>query len=93
MNELNLLYLKVTPNASKDEITGWKNERLYVRIAAPPADNKANACLCAFLAKISGCAKKDIIIIKGEKSRLKTISAPAAYIQKLLDIAAGKIKK
>ena len=75
--------IKVTPGASKSEITGFKDNRLCVRIAAPPEDGKANACLCGFLAKALGCPKRDIILIRGEKSRLKTISIPAGCVDKI----------
>ena len=69
--------VKVTPGASKSEFAGVRDKRLCVRIAAPPQDGKANACLCVFLAKVLGCAKRDVVLIKGEKSRLKTVAVPA----------------
>jgi len=75
--------LKINPGASKNEITAIKDGRLCVRIAAQPEDGKANACLCEFLAKTLGCAKRDVVVVKGEKSRLKTIALPAACCQRL----------
>jgi len=69
--------VKAFPGASKNEITGIRDNRLCVRIAAPPQDGKANACLCEFLAKKLGCAKRDVVVIKGEKSKLKTVEVPA----------------
>ena len=75
--------LKVSPGASKNEITGVRDKRLCVRIAAAAQDGKANACLCEFLAKKLGCAKREVVIIKGEKSRLKTIAIPAAYCENI----------
>ena len=70
--------LKVIPGASKNEFASIRDKRLRVRIAAPAEDGKANACLCGFLAKTLSCAKRDIVLIKGEKSRLKTVAIPAA---------------
>jgi uncharacterized protein (TIGR00251 family) len=67
-----LLDIKVTPGASKNEILDVREGRLRVKIAAAPEDGKANAELVSFLAKTLGIAKKDIAIIRGEKSRLKT---------------------
>jgi uncharacterized protein (TIGR00251 family) len=69
-----LLDIKVTPGASKNEILDVRESRLRVRVAAAPEDGKANAELVSFLAKTLGIAKKDITIIRGEKSRLKTIA-------------------
>ena len=70
--------LKVQPGASKTEITGLKDGRLKVRIAAAPEDGRANAELCRFLAAALGCPRAEIILLRGEKSRLKTISVPAS---------------
>jgi uncharacterized protein (TIGR00251 family) len=75
--------LKVSPGASKNEFTGVRDKRLCVRIAAAARDGKANACLCEFLAKKLGCAKREVVIIKGEKSRLKTVAVPAAYCENI----------
>jgi len=78
--------LKVIPGASKNEFAGVRDERLCVRVAAPPEDGKANACLCEFLAKTLGCAKRDVAVVKGEKSRLKTVEVPAACSERLKEI-------
>jgi uncharacterized protein (TIGR00251 family) len=67
-----LLDIKVTPGASKNEVLDVREGRLRVKIAAAPEDGKANAELVSFLAKTLGIAKKDVTIIHGEKSRLKT---------------------
>jgi len=82
----NVVYIdmKVNPGASKNEFTGVRDKRLCVRIAAAAQDGKANACLCEFLAKELGCAKREISLVKGEKSRLKTIAVPAAYYEKII---------
>jgi uncharacterized protein (TIGR00251 family) len=67
-----LLDIKVTPGASKNEILDTREGRLRVKIAAAPEHGKANAALIAFLAETLDIARKDITIIRGEKSRLKT---------------------
>jgi uncharacterized protein (TIGR00251 family) len=81
--DLIFLDLKVQPGASRSQMAGEQEGRLRVRIAAAPEDGKANAELRSFFAKVLGCPKKDIILQSGEKSRLKTISLPAAYGEKL----------
>ena len=79
--------LKITPKASKSEITGIKENRLCIRIAAPPENGKANECLSTYLSKMLNCPKRDIALIKGEHSRLKTVAIPSVYKEKLLGIA------
>jgi uncharacterized protein (TIGR00251 family) len=74
-----LVDIKVVPGASKSEIAGVQGERLRIRIAAAPEDGKANAELIVFFAKLLDCPKKEINLISGEKSRLKTLSIPIKW--------------
>jgi uncharacterized protein (TIGR00251 family) len=76
--------IKAQPGASKTEIAGLKDGRLKVRIAAAPEDGKANAELCRFLAGVLGCAKGDLAVTKGRKSRLKTVEAPLSCRERAL---------
>jgi uncharacterized protein (TIGR00251 family) len=82
------LSLKVQPGAPRSQILETQEGRLRVRIAAAPEDGKANAELRSFFAKLLGCAKKDIILHSGEKSRLKTLCIPGAYKEKLRELIA-----
>ena len=75
--------IKAIPGASKTEIVGVRDKQLCVRVAAAPEDGKANACLCEFLAKTLSCAKRDAVLVKGEKSRLKVIAVPLNCGEKL----------
>jgi uncharacterized protein (TIGR00251 family) len=84
-----LLDIKAVPGSSKSQIAGISENRLRVKIAAAPEDGNANAELRAFLAKTLGCPKKDITLIAGEKSRLKTMALPLAGREMLEKIIAG----
>ena len=68
------LKVKITPNAKKNEIKGFREEILYVKISAPPIGGKANRELLKFFEKIFKV--KNIKIVSGEKSRLKIIDIP-----------------
>jgi uncharacterized protein (TIGR00251 family) len=78
-----LLDIKALPGASKSQIAGLSGDRLRIKIAAPPEDGKANTELRSFLAKALGCPRKDIVLISGEKSRLKTAGLPLSCLEKL----------
>ena len=65
--------VQVQPKASRDEIVGFQNGRVKVRIAAAPQDGKANKRLREIIAKALGVSKSSVQIIRGETSRLKTI--------------------
>lgn len=71
--------VKALPGASKTAITGVREGRLWVRIAAAPEDGKANAELAAFIAKLIGSPKRDVQLLRGEKSRQKTLAVPLSY--------------
>lgn len=67
------LLVRVQPKASKDEFAGIQEERLRIRITAPPVDGKANNHLIKFLAKAFGVAKSGIQIKAGETGRNKHV--------------------
>lgn len=68
------LPVKVTPNAGRNEITGFKDGFLQVRIAAPPDKGKANKELVDYLGEKLGVKKSSITITKGLTSRNKVIT-------------------
>lgn len=68
------LAVKVTPNAGRNEITGFKDGVLQVRIAAPPDKGKANKELIDFLSRRLGLKKSSIAITRGLNSRNKIIA-------------------
>jgi len=66
--------IHITPNASKDEITGTGTDGRYrVKIQSPPVDGAANKQLIRFIAKTAGVSKSRVHIVKGEKSRNKIL--------------------
>jgi uncharacterized protein (TIGR00251 family) len=80
------LNVKAVPGSSKTELAGVQEGRLRIKVAAAPEDGKANDCMVAFLAKLLGCRKKEILIKSGEKSRLKTIVLPLLYKEKAVGL-------
>ena len=67
------LRLHIQPGAKKTEVTGLHGEALKIRLAAPPVDGKANACLIAFLADQLGVAKAAVSLVSGDSSRAKRV--------------------
>ena len=68
------LAIKVTPNASRNEITDFKDGVLQLKIAAPPLKGKANKEIIDFLSRVLGVKKSSIAIIRGLTSRNKIIA-------------------
>ena len=68
------ILIRVTPNASKNEIMGWKDDALKIKIAAPAIDGKANAELIRFLSQELACSKSAIDIVQGHQNKNKVLS-------------------
>jgi len=69
------LAVRVTPRASRNEIVEVLDDgTVKVRIAAPPADNEANAALIEFLSEILGVPKSKLDIVAGATGRDKLIA-------------------
>jgi hypothetical protein len=73
-NENNTIILvRLTPNSSKDEILGYNEEYIKIKVSAPPNENKANKKLILFLSNFFNIPKSNVELISGDKSRLKKI--------------------
>jgi uncharacterized protein YggU (UPF0235/DUF167 family) len=69
------LSVKVTPRASRNEISGWTEEGvLKVRVTAAPANNAANEAVITLLSKALDVPKSRIAIGAGDATTQKLIS-------------------
>ena len=66
-----LLRVKAQPKAGKDEFAEVLDNRLKIRITAPPIDGKANQHLIKFLARQFKVSKSQIKLLTGDTSREK----------------------
>ena len=67
------LQLHVQPGASRTGVAGLHGDALKVRVAAPPAEGRANRELLDYLAELLGVARARIALVKGETGRRKTV--------------------
>ena len=67
-----IIKLKISPNASKNEIIKTE-EGVKLKITAQPVDGKANKALIEFLSKHFKIPKSSIEILRGETSKEKTL--------------------
>lgn len=82
------LVVRVTPNAKRSEFAGWTADEkgrpvLLIKLQAPPVDGKANTELIRFLSKALGCAKNDIVLLRGDTNRQKSLELPATALAAL----------
>ena len=67
------LFCHLQANASHNEFCGCHNQRLKIRICAPPLDGKANIQLIKFIAHHFGVSKSSVRIVSGELNKYKNL--------------------
>ena len=79
-----LLGLQVVPGASRSRIEGLHGEggeqRLRLRLQAPPVDGQANAALLRLLAHVLDVPARQLKIDRGQGSRLKQVRIAAEAV-------------
>jgi len=75
-----ILNIIIQPGARKSEIVGIYDDRLKIRLQAPPVDGKANKLLVKFVAKLFNVPSKNVKLLKGHKSKLKKIEVLQSQI-------------
>lgn len=78
-----VLKVRVVPNAKNSEIKDLWNNRLRVRVAAPPEGGKANDALEILLAKELDIKNVNVNVVDGFKSRDKLIEIAGISIEDL----------
>jgi uncharacterized protein YggU (UPF0235/DUF167 family) len=67
------LRVRAVPGARATEVAGLHAGALRVRVAAPPAEGRANAALLAFLAGRLGLRPRDLRLAAGASARDKLV--------------------
>ncbi|HZO39066.1 MAG TPA: DUF167 domain-containing protein [Methylomirabilota bacterium] len=85
--------LRVQPRASRDEIVGWQDAILRLRVSAPPVAGAANTAVVRLLAKALGIAPSAISVVKGLQGRTKIVEiadlSPAEIQSRLAPIVSS----
>jgi uncharacterized protein len=69
-----VIAVKVVPRAAKDEIVGWLEDALKVRVQAPPQDGRANRALEELLAEALSLKKNAVTVTSGRASAHKRVA-------------------
>ncbi len=64
---------RVQPRAKSDALAGERGGALVVRVTAPPVDGKANAAVCALVARAAGVPKSAVTVLRGAGTRDKLL--------------------
>ena len=76
--------LHVYPNAPRNQLVGFSDGVLGIKIAAPPVKGQANRELVAFLSQVLGVGKSSLAILRGHTSRNKLISVSGLSQQEVM---------
>jgi uncharacterized protein (TIGR00251 family) len=68
-----IIKVKVIPKSKHNQIVGYENDTLKIKINAPLEKQKANKELIYFLAKTLSISVSNITILSGRASRIKKI--------------------
>jgi hypothetical protein len=66
-----LLKTRINPRSSRNEVTGWQDDTVQIKLTAPPIDGAANKAAAEFLADKLGVKKAQVTLVSGATSREK----------------------
>jgi hypothetical protein len=72
------LRVRLQPRARRDEVVGERDGAIVIRVTAPPVDGKANAALCALVARAAGIAPSRVSVVRGQTGRDKVLNVQGA---------------
>lgn len=76
-----IIPIKVIPKAHRNEIVGWENAEIKVKIRAVPEKGSANDALLRFLAKHLGVPPSSVTLLAGKTSRHKRVCVRGLPLQ------------
>lgn len=86
---MTVLAVKVVPRAARDEIVGWLDGQLKVRVQAPPQDGRANRAVEALLAEALGLKKAAVVVAGGFTSAHKRVEIAGLTREEIVNRLAG----
>jgi uncharacterized protein (TIGR00251 family) len=75
--------VKVQPGAARDEIAGWEQGTLRVRLRARAIEGKANRSLTEFLAEVLHLRPYQVALARGERSREKLLEVDLPSLEEV----------
>lgn len=81
--------VRVTPRSASERVEAGTGGVPLVRVAAAPADGKANASVCRIVAEALGVPKTSVRVVRGHASRVKTLEVDGASQQAVDRLTQG----
>jgi uncharacterized protein len=68
-----VVHVRVQARAARDEVVGWQEHILRLRVSAPPVDGRANQAVERLLARLTGVPPSAVRVVRGAGGRDKLI--------------------
>lgn len=68
-----IVEVHVIPRAPRSIIAGMRDGALLVRLTAAPVEGHANAALLTLIADVLGVPRRDVTLVRGERSGRKAV--------------------
>jgi uncharacterized protein len=79
----------VSPGAKRTELVGRHGDGWKVRVAAPPADGRANKALVVLLAAELNVSRDRVSVVAGQTSRRKLVEIAGLEATEIARLLAG----
>lgn len=79
--------MRVQPRSRRQEIVGWRDGVLLIRVTAPPLEGRANAAVCRLLADELGVARSAVTLVAGARGRDKRLRVQGVSSARLRSLA------
>ena len=77
------LNIRVTPRSSRNEVRGFVDDVLQVRVTAAPVDGRANEAVVRLLAEHLGVPRTAVRIVTGNAAREKLVAVDGLTTEEL----------
>ncbi|MBI1848054.1 MAG: DUF167 domain-containing protein [Candidatus Rokubacteria bacterium] len=84
-----LVAVRVSPRAARDEILGWHDGVLRLRVSAPPVEGEANRAVGALLARALGLPPSSVTVERGARGRDKMVRVRGMTRRMVMDRLAA----
>ena len=85
------LEIHLQPDAKRNEVAGFRDRVLYVKVTALPQKGQANRALLELMAQTLGVPKSALAIIRGYTNRNKVVAIQGLTAEELKNILAQNL--
>lgn len=81
-----LIRVKAVPGAKREQIAGVLGDRLKIKVSAPPEGGKANAAICALIAKALGVKAGAVSVVSGQSNPEKVVRVEGVSVESVREV-------